>query len=313
LTKSELLKVYEHENIHYVPFFPNDFNVVDNRKMREKGFGGGRDWFGVEWTYLERENSVTPTPGSILLDDVTKWREKVVFPDLDALDWESMAAGDESGFDRERRITYAMLECGPFERVQSLLGFENALIAHYDEPEAMHELIDAVTEHRIRLLHKVMEHYRPEVVCMHDDFGANDSMLLSPSLWREFYKDSVKRLAAETHRLGAKYEHHSCGFIQPIIGDLAEAGIDALNPLQACNDAREIKRLYGDRLVLSGGFDNQHVFDNPGSAEEEIRAEVRRVFEILAPGGGYIAFPMSFSSRSIKIIADEIEKIRRDY
>jgi hypothetical protein len=313
LTKAELLKVYEHENIHYVPLFPNDFNMVGNRKIREKGYGGGKDWFGVEWSYLPREKSVTPTPGVIFLDDVTKWRKKVAFPDLDALDWASMAAEDERSFDREHKITYAMLECGAFERVQALLGFENALMAHYDEPEAMHDLISAVTEHRVRLLHKVMAHYRPEIVCMHDDFGANDAMLLSPALWREFYKDPIKRLVEETHSLGAKYEHHSCGFIQPIIGELAEIGVDAINPFQACNDAQETKRLFGRKLVISGGFDNQHVFDNPNATEEQTRAEVRRVFDVLAPGGAYIAFPMTLSVRSIKIIVDEIEKIRRDY
>ena len=311
MLKDELLKVYRHEDIGYVPIFPTDYNIIGNPLIREKGFGGGLDWFGVNWTQSEGMTAVTPVPGEVLLKDVCRWREEIVFPDLDALPWESMACSDELNWDRENKITLAMLECGPFERLQSLLGFENALIAMYDEPEETKALIDAITEHRKKLVRLVCKYYSPDVVCLHDDFGAGDRMIISPELWRRFFKDSVKILTETAHKCGAFYEHHSCGFIRPIVPELVELGVDAINPMQSSNGVPELKAEFGNRLTFCGGFDNQHVFDNIFANEEEIREEVRRVYNALMPGGSYVAFIMTFSDRSMKIINDELKRLQK--
>ena len=102
-------------------------------------------------------------------------------------------------------------------------------------------------------------------------------------------KPHIKRMVDCAHANGMIYQQHSCGYIEPIIEDLIEIGVDALEPLQACNDCKTIKEKYGKQLTLVGGFDNEHILNRDDVSNEEKRAEVLRVLEYMAPGGSYVA------------------------
>ena len=84
--------------------------------------------------------------------------------------------------------------------------------------------------------------------------------------------------------------YHSCGAILPVIPDLIESGIDILNPVQvsaAGMETGELKRRFGrDLTFYGGGVDTQHVL--PRGTPAEVRDEVRRRIDDLAPGGGFI-------------------------
>jgi uroporphyrinogen decarboxylase len=72
-----------------------------------------------------------------------------------------------------------------------------------------------------------------------------------------------------------------------LVPDLVECGVDVLNPILPLDhmDAATLKREYGDRLCFHGGIDVEHIM--PFGTETEVRDHVRRVIDILAPGGGY--------------------------
>ena len=106
---------------------------------------------------------------------------------------------------------------------------------------------------------------------------------------------------------------HSCGFIRPIVGDLVEMGVDAIDPLQYCNDVPALKALYGGKVVFNGGFNSQEVLERPGASEEEIRAEVRRCIDTLAPGGNYATMCPIIDGHVAGIVADEIERFGRNF
>jgi uroporphyrinogen decarboxylase len=87
-----------------------------------------------------------------------------------------------------------------------------------------------------------------------------------------------------------KIFYHSCGAIAPLILDLIESGIDILNPVQvsaAGMDTKELKKNFGKELTFyGGGVDTQHVL--PHGTPQEVRDEVKRRIDDLAPGGGFI-------------------------
>ena len=87
-----------------------------------------------------------------------------------------------------------------------------------------------------------------------------------------------------------KIFYHSCGAIAELIPDLIESGIDILNPVQvsaAGMDTKELKRKFGKNLTFyGGGVDTQHVL--PHGTPQEVRDEVKRRIDDLAPGGGFI-------------------------
>lgn len=306
MTKREqLLQVYAHKNIGYVPNFFTDFDFLKPEAMNERAEAGGKDWFGVEWEFVPLVLAAMVKPGTKVLTDITKWREQVHFPDLDAIDWEAAAKKETAGWDRENKISYLMLINGMFERTHALMGFEDAFMAMYDEPEEYQALVDAITDYKVKLIEIMGKYYKPDVLCFHDDYGANDRMLMSPDLWRQFFKAPLKRVIDAAHKAGIIYEHHSCGYIEPIFDELVELGIDAIDPLQITNPIRQLKNKYEHRLTFVGGYDTQNVYDRPGVTEEEIREETKRTMDLMAPGGSFVAFPLTVTFDFVPTFIDE--------
>lgn len=306
MTKREqLLEVYKHKNTGYVPCFFTDFDFSKPEAINERPEQGGLDWFGVEWEFVPAVMAPMVKPGTQRLTDITKWREELVFPDLDAVDWEAEAAKETANWDRENKISFMMLINGIFERTHALMGFEDALCAMYEEPEEYHALVDAITDYKVKVIEIIGTYFKPDVLSFHDDFGANDRMMMSVDLWREFFKEPLRRVIEAAHAQGIIYEHHSCGYIEPIFDELVELGIDAIDPLQITNPVRELKDKYQDRVTFVGGYNNQDVFDKPGVTEDEIRAEVVRTMEELAPGGSFVAFPLTVTFDFVPTFIDE--------
>ncbi|MGZ5214576.1 MAG: uroporphyrinogen decarboxylase family protein, partial [Actinomycetota bacterium] len=83
---------------------------------------------------------------------------------------------------------------------------------------------------------------------------------------------------------------HTDGDVFPLIDDFVEMGVDILNPIQTSagkmSNLEELKARWGDRLTFCGGVDTRRIL--PAGTPDEVRAEVRRVIEILGPGGGYM-------------------------
>lgn len=305
--REQLLEVYKHRNTGYVPCFFTDFDFSKPAAINERpeGLEGGKDWFGVEWTFVPEAGAPMVTPGTQRLSDITKWREELVMPDLKQYDWETLAKEETDKWDRENKISFMMLINGPFERMHALMGFEDALVAMYEEPEEFKALISAICDYKEELIGIIGKYYKPDVLCMHDDFGSNDNLLMSADMWREFLKEPTRRMVKAVQDQGILYEHHSCGYIEPIFDDLVELGIDAIDPLQITNDCRGLKDKYQDRVTFVGGFDSQNVFDKIGVTEEEIRAEVARTYAEMAPGGSFVAFPLTVTFDFVPTFIDE--------
>jgi uroporphyrinogen decarboxylase len=83
-------------------------------------------------------------------------------------------------------------------------------------------------------------------------------------------------------------------------------GIDSLQPLQCCNPVADIKKEFGDKIVLSGAINSQGVLEQPNATEEEIRAEIDRALDEMAPGGGYVALVPIINPHVAEIVIDEV-------
>ena len=263
--------------------------------------------------------------GHELLEDITQWREVVKFPDLEAIDWEASAERDthmdplafqagaqvvplrdgKSVYDSGNLVSCMVIN-GPLERLHALMGFENALMALVEEPEACSEFFSAMVDYKIAFYKKIKQYYKVDIINQHDDLGSADRLFMSPATFRAVLKPHMARLVKAVHDLGYIYQHHSCGYIEPLIDDFVEIGVDALDVLQACNtNIAEYKQRLGHKLTFIGGVDNQHITDIPNANEEAIRKEYRRVIDTLAPGGSYIAYPCGRSDLAKGAFMDE--------
>ncbi len=178
-----------------------------------------------------------------------------------------------------------------FEGPWYLRGMDRFLADLLVNKDYAHRLIDIVADFHLRAGLRLVR-MGCDMLLTGDDVGTQDRMLISPALFREFIKPRYGRLFAEYRRVNPrlKIAAHCCGFIEPIIDDLVEVGLDVLNPVQPlAMDPARLKRRYGKRLAFWGAVDDQMVmtFGSPADVEAEVRRRVRQ----LAPGGGYILCP----------------------
>jgi uroporphyrinogen decarboxylase len=94
------------------------------------------------------------------------------------------------------------------------------------------------------------------------------------------------------HKYDVKLMFHTDGNVWNAIPMLIDWGVDHLDPIQPevpDMEASHLKREFGDKLCFSGGIGAQEIL--PRGSIDDVKAEVKRVLDIMKPGGGYILSP----------------------
>ena len=315
LPKENIMMAYRHQLPFYMPSMFTDVNLFQANPSMERYCGGGTgtDGFGVEWKF-EPKAAAPMTTQKHLIDSITDWK-KIKFPDLEAIDWEKQADTDahtdmmalvagaglvpyadgHSIFDDDSKFNMCMVINGPFERMHAVEGFANALCDLVEEPEAAYDFISAVADYKCAYFHKIATYYKADGINAHDDYGAADRLFMPLETWRKLIKPNLAKMVEQVHKDGLIYQAHSCGYIEPLIADYIDVGVDAIDTLQGGSNPNlaELKKKYADKITFCGGFDNQYVLERPGVTAEEIKAEYRRTVDLLAPGGSYVVYPIT--------------------
>lgn len=181
----------------------------------------------------------------------------------------------------------------PLERAFAMQGMDRFLTNAALDPKFAEALLRKIGSLCDRLMGHVLDALgdNVDIIKIGDDLGTQDSLLMSPAMYRSMLKPiHAQTIAAIKRRTKAKVFFHTDGDVFPLLDDLVEIGVDILNPIQTSAgrmaDLATLKRRYGDALVFCGGIDTQRIL--PHGSPDEIRAEVRRVIGELAPGGGYL-------------------------
>lgn len=257
-----------------------------------------RDEWGIEWWM--------PVQGGLYYDmrrhpladkDTLAELERFPWPDPEhPARFEGMAARADALLNH-RHVAYVLGRSftGLFEQALWLRGFENFFCDLVQNVAFAEALLDKICELKMRYWAKALEAVGPNVMIVSeaDDLATQTGLLCSPSLYRKLIKPRHARLFGfikQRAQAPVKIFFHSCGAVAPLVPDLIEAGIDILNPVQVSArgmDTRQLKRQFGDALVFyGGGVDTQHVL--PHGTPQQVRDEVRRRLDDLAPGGGFI-------------------------
>lgn len=292
--RDNLLRIFRGETPAWLPEASRSMTWIGKPTMdlERPHTEEGTDWFGVHWLPQSALGGVVTHPDisqKPVLDDVTLWREQVHFPDLDAIDWEAFRQEVASELEAlNGKLPFFMLEHGALERLTLLMGFEDALVALIEEPEACREFAEAMADYKIAMFDRIYSLAPYDLVIYQDDIGTTASPMLSLQSYRDIFKEPLRRVADHVHAAGCLFGYHSCGRMEAFMDDLLEIGIDMINPVQTCNDQVAFKQKYGDRVVIHGGINNQEITDIPEPEEQAVRAELRRAVDTLAPGGRFI-------------------------
>lgn len=128
-----------------------------------------------------------------------------------------------------------------------------------------------------------------DIFMMGDDFGNQNSPLVSVGMWRRFFKPGFKAFIEVAHRHGIKVMHHTCGAVKDLIPDFIDCGLDILQSVQPRAhgmDLGGLKREFGKDLCFHGSMDIQHTI--PHGTRDDIRAEVKARMQTGKSNGGFI-------------------------
>lgn len=219
--------------------------------------------------------------------ELARWRETMRPP------WETLPADAEAArrqvaeaYGRTDRFVLMGACPRPWERYQFLRGSAEAMADLAEAPDEAAAMIAEI--HRFYMAE--MEFWASTAVdalFFMDDWGAQKGLLISPRMWRRFFKPLYADYCRVAHAAGKKVFMHSDGDIVSILPDLVEVGVDALNSQLGCMDLAKVAAAAKGRLTFWGEIDRQHVLP---SGAEAVHREVRQIAEALYdPRGGIIA------------------------
>jgi len=243
-----------------------------------------RDEFGVVWNRsgVDKDIGVVDHPQIADLENSTY---QFPIPDIPRLrrDIEKLLET------RTDKFTIMGFGFCMFERVWSLMGMENALMAMIASPDELEGLFDRICDFFLSLVDVALE-YDLDGIYFGDDWGQQHGLIMGPANWRRFIKPRMARLYARVKSKGKFVIQHSCGDCHEILGDLIEIGLNCYQTFQPeIYNIAEVKQKYGKQLCFWGGVSTQQAL--PRMKPKELQEEIVRVIKTLRSDGGLIIAP----------------------
>lgn len=178
-----------------------------------------------------------------------------------------------------------------FETAWALRGLEQLMVDMISNQEIANIILDIPYHYHLYAAKKLVE-LGVDMIWTGDDMGAQNNMLISPKMWRKYFKPRMANFIVELRKINPdiKIAYHTDGNVFPIISELIEIGIDVLNPIQpASMDPTEVKKRFGDHLCFWGSIDEQYTL--PFGSPVDVHREVLKRLKTIGNNGGLILAP----------------------
>jgi uroporphyrinogen decarboxylase len=254
--------------------------------------GSFRDEFGVVWRKAG-DGHYAPLGNPL---------REATLAELDAYRWpDPLNPGRIRGLREQARqlsegTAYAVILTLPVGFVhisQYLRGYEQWLMDIALNPEFLDALMDRTLDWWLRLAGAVLDEVGiyVDVVAIGDDVAFHDRPMVDLARYRRLFKPRHRQMVdLVKSRSRAKVLYHCCGAVSSLIDEFIDIGVDALNPVQVSSagmgNTAALKAAFGGRICFWGGIDTGWVL--PRGSPEDVRTEVRRRIQDLAPGGGFV-------------------------
>ncbi|OHB59063.1 MAG: hypothetical protein A2Y12_18490 [Planctomycetes bacterium GWF2_42_9] len=206
---------------------------------------------------------------------------------LEHADWDEVNRCQDRNLKSGKKFMFLGSDARPFERVQFLRGTETVLMDMAYDCAQFRSLLAMVHEFYLREV-EGWSRTNTDSVGFMDDWGSQTALLISPDMWRHYFKPLYKQYCQIIHAAGKKAFMHSDGNIMSIYEDLIEIGVDAVNSQLFCMDLDELAAKYRGRITFWGEIDRQCVlpFGSPADVHKAV-CKVREAFD--SNCGGVIA------------------------
>ncbi len=253
---------------------PPHFDIGCALNFRKSGPGGAQD-----------ERTLT-APGFFEDYDHPSDVEKFEWPDPSSLidRKESLRRVKEVPADK---ISMAFMWAAHFQDACAAFGMEHALTVALMNPDMFKAVIDRITDFYLKAGEVFYESVKGllDVVVIGNDFGSQETMLVSPQLLEDLVFPGTRKLIEQAKSCGLTVMYHSCGSVYPIIGELFDMGADIIHPIQALArdmDAEKLSAEFRGRGAFCGGVDAQHLLVK--GTPDQIIERVRELISLFPSG-----------------------------
>jgi len=224
-------------------------------------------------------HDTTPEHVDFTVKDRESWEEYKPY----LLDVDERRINFESYRETKRRAAennqfFAWGGLNVFESIHPICGHENMLIGMALDPEWVVDMAETyanlIINHQEVLFAK---EGKPDGIFYYEDMGFKEKPFMSPAMYRELIQPAHKKTIAFNHAQGLPVIMHSCGFVEPLLPDMIDAGIDCLHAIEikAGMDLVRIHKNFGDRLSFMGGIDVRALYSNDKAViDKELESKV---------------------------------------
>ena len=248
------------------------------------------DGNGAQLRYW-KQRSGTPEHVDFTVKDRVNW-EQLIKPHLLDLDrrripFEGYRDARTRAAEESRAFCWAGV--APFEQMHPVCGHEYMLMGMALDPDWVKDMVMTFADFTIRHLDILFaEEGLPDAFWFYEDMGFKERPFMSPAMYKEIVMPGHARLFDYAHQHDKQVLVHSCGFVEPLVPGLVEAGMDCLQAMEvkAGMDMPRIAEAFGDRISFCGNIDIRIIASNDlARIDEELN---RKIIPVLEMGSGYI-------------------------
>jgi len=236
-----------------------------------------------------KKHDATPEHVDFLVKDRAGWEEHIkprLTPDPRRINFDAYREARKRAAEKERFFCYSGVNV--FELMHPVCGHEYMLLGMAMDPDWVKDMVNTYADLTIKLMEILFaEEGKPDGIWFYEDMGFKFRPFMSPAMYREIVMPGHQRTIDYCHSLGLKVIMHSCGFIEPLLPGMVEAGIDCLQVMEvkAGMDLVKLYRQYGDHLSFFGGMDVRELYSNDLS---RVDRELESKIPIVKQNYGYI-------------------------
>ena len=279
-----------------VGFQPPGPNRVDEIEVLTRDSQWTDEW-GTRWGHAFGGVGATPLSGAIehwsQLDDYLAHR----IPDPHApgrLDRAREMLAPHGG----KKYCVAVICPALFERQHFLRGMENTFCDFASNGLEVERLLETLCDNLIELIREWGQ-TQISAYYLTDDWGSQTGLMISPALWKKYFRGHYRRIIEEIHRLGRDVIFHSCGNVMRLVPELIDLGVDVLDPIQPkAMNLDDVGRQFGGKVAFCGGLDDQRLEDY---TPQQVKDAVRHAVDTLGKpfGNAYILAPANTITPSV--------------
>jgi len=134
-----------------------------------------------------------------------------------------------------------------FERMQWVRGMEDLLLDLAQDRPEVYVLRDMVMDfNRAHLSYWLSHDF--EGITFSDDWGSQQQLLISPQMWRRFFRPCYEEMFRMVKRAGKLVFFHSDGYTMEIIQDLIDVGVIPSSASSPPSVSSYLANIYGKCL-----------------------------------------------------------------